>query len=145
MAGISAGSAFHLLAVSHPEDEEIMAGKILIVEDSKSYMALASNVLKQAGFEVYKSENIWISRLLNQHTPDLVLMDVSVGGCSGTSAVSAMRKCSFGRTVKVLLHSSEPGEVLSRITDECGADGYITKDGSGENLVDKVMQTLRKL
>ena len=119
-----------------------MARKILIVEDSKTYMALASSALQQAGFDVFQSENIWISRLVSQNMPDLVLMDVSVGGCNGASAVSAMRKCSFGRQVKVLLHSSEPGDVLSQMTDRCGADGYIVKDGSGKNLVDEIRKIL---
>ncbi|HEY9034489.1 MAG TPA: response regulator [Pseudomonadales bacterium] len=119
-----------------------MARKILIVEDSKTYMALASSTLQQAGFDVYRSENIWISRLVSQHHPDLVLMDVSVGGCNGTSAVTAMRKCSFGRQVKIMLHSSEPQEVLSRMSNECGADGFIVKDGHCANLVNEVKRML---
>ena len=119
-----------------------MSRKILIVEDSKTYMALAVSVLKRAGFEVLKSETIWISRVVNQHKPDLVLMDVSVGGCKGTSAVSALRKCRFGQELKVILHSSEPGHILSKMAAECGADGYVEKDGCCANLVKTVKQKL---
>ena len=119
-----------------------MARRILIVEDSKTYLALASTALEAAGYDVVRSETIWISRLVNQHKPDLVLMDVSVGGCKGTSAVSAMRKCSFGSRIKIFLHSSEPDEVLSGLTQQCGADGYIVKDGRCENLVSTVDRAL---
>ncbi|HEY9034321.1 MAG TPA: response regulator [Pseudomonadales bacterium] len=115
---------------------------ILIVEDSKTYLALASAALKAAGFRVLQSETIWISRLVSQHRPDLVLMDVSVGGCKGTAAVAALRKCQFGQDLKILLHSAEPDSLLSTLSKDCGADGFIGKSGDCDTLVERVKKAL---
>ena len=116
--------------------------KILIVDDNKTYLTLASSLLQDAGFDTCMSDSIWISRIINQYKPNLVLMDVNIGSSNGTSAVTALKKRSLGDGIKILLHSSEPGEVLSRLSAECGADGFIVKNGKGENLVGEVRKAL---
>ena len=120
-----------------------MKTRILVVEDSKTYLALVRTALKSAGFELIESQTIWISRLVSQYRPDLVLMDVCVGGCNGASAVSALRKQSFGKDLKVLLHSSEPAEYLAQLSRECRADGYIVKTGECTALVKAIHKALR--
>ena len=119
-----------------------MNNKILIVDDSKTYLTLADNALKEAGYQTYLSETIWVSRLISQHRPDLVLMDVNIGSSNGTAAVTAIKKRNFGSGVKIFLHSSEPDNVLSRLSSECGADGYIVKDGKCDGLVGEVKKAL---
>ncbi|HEY9034488.1 MAG TPA: response regulator [Pseudomonadales bacterium] len=119
-----------------------MNAKILIVDDSKTYLALAASALKEAGFDIFQSETIWISRLISQHRPDLVLMDVTIGSSNGASAVSAIKKRNFGHGIKIFLHSSEPHNVLSQISDDCGADGFIVKDGKSDSLVGAVKKAL---
>lgn len=119
-----------------------MKGKILIVDDSKTYLTLAENALREAGFDTYLSETIWVSRLISEHQPDLVLMDVNIGSSNGTSAVTAIKKRNFGCGVKIFLHSSETGNVLSQLCSDCGADGYIVKDGKCDGLVGEVKKAL---
>ena len=120
-----------------------MSGKkILIVDDNKTYLTLASSLLQDAGFDTCMSESIWISRVINQYKPSLVLMDVNIGSSNGTSAVVALKKRSLGDGIKIFLHSSEPDSVLSKLSAECGADGFIVKDGKGENLVGAVRKAL---
>ena len=65
--------------------------KILVVDDSKTYLQLASNALKRGGYEVLTADNAWISNIINQEKPDLVIMDVQLGAVSGVNAVTALR------------------------------------------------------
>ncbi|SRR5690554_794688 len=120
-----------------------MAQKILVVDDSKTYLVFALHALKNAGFTVLQSEDIWITQLVKRERPDLILMDVTLGVVmQGTNAVRALKKCSFCEGIKIVLHSSEPAEKLEELYIGCGADGYITKDGEAETLVKKVKEAL---
>ncbi len=119
-----------------------MSFKILIVDDSKTYLLFASNALRTAGYRVLQSEDIWVSHLVKEEKPDLILMDVTLGAVKGTNAVSALKKCRFSDSSKIYLHSSEKSEKLAELTRECGADGFIPKDGNGHNLVLKVNAAL---
>jgi len=119
-----------------------MRQKILVVDDSKTYLVFATHALESAGFSVFQSEDIWISRLLESHRPHLILMDVNLGVMQGTNAVKALKRHKFCEGAKFFLHSSETAESLEELTADCGADGYITKDGQAETLVLKVQQAL---
>ncbi len=112
--------------------------KVLVVDDSKTYLLFATNALTDAGYTVLVAEDIWVSRIIREQQPNLILMDVSLGASKGTNAVTALRKCQFSDGIKIYLHSSEKSEKLAELTRECGADGYIVKDGSESNLAKKV-------
>lgn len=116
--------------------------KILVVDDSKTYLAFARAALEDAGHTVIQSQDIWISRQIRTESPDLILMDVSLGPSRGTCAVSAVKKWNFSHGIKIYLHSAESAETLSELTQSCGADGYIRKDGNAMQLARKVNAAL---
>lgn len=116
--------------------------KILVVDDSKTYLAFATAALEDAGYTVIQSQDIWISRQIRTECPDLILMDVSLGPSKGTCAVSAVKKWNFSTGIKIFLHSAESAETLSELARDCGADGFIRKDGSAQQLARKVSSAL---
>ena len=69
--------------------------KILVVEDSKTYLQFVTGVLTKAGYEVLSASNAWVTNIVNQERPDLILMDVQLGAVSGVAAVTALRKRNF--------------------------------------------------
>lgn len=116
--------------------------KILVVEDSKTYLQFVTGVLVKAGYEVLSASNAWVTNIVSQERPDLILMDVQLGAVSGVAAVSALRKRSFCHGIKILLHSSEQSSVLAEMTHSCGADGYLPKEGSEERLLQGIRRVL---
>jgi twitching motility two-component system response regulator PilH len=117
--------------------------KILIVDDSKTYLHFAVGALEKAGYEVISADNAWISNVVNRERPDLILMDVQLGAVSGVAAVSALRNRNFCAGIKILLHSSETNDTLAEMAKTCGADGYLHKDGREDTLLQGVQRTLR--
>ena len=65
--------------------------------------------------------------------PDLVVTDLSMPRLNGLEVARRLKARAGGPKVIVLTHQSEREYVLPLI--EAGADGYVVKDGSGEQLV----------
>lgn len=118
-----------------------MNAKILIVDDCKTARAFTSRVLRSSGYDVATAENIWISKLVGDFKPDLILMDVNLGASfKGTMAVSALKKRVPG--VRYVLYSTLAAEKLTLLAEECGADAFIEKTASGQQLLDQVRRLL---
>ena len=116
--------------------------KILVVDDSKTYLHFAVSALEKAGYSTLSADNAWISSLVAKERPDLILMDVQLGSVSGVAAVSVIRKRSFARDTCILLHSSSAHDQLTELAHSCGANGCLVKDGRAESLVRAVKQAL---
>jgi DNA-binding response OmpR family regulator len=116
--------------------------KVLVVDDSKTYLEFTANSLRDEGYDVITSDNAWISNLVSRERPAMILMDVQLGSVSGVEATSILRKRAFARDTLILLHSSGPEETLSELTQRCGADSYLVKDGQAHNLLKKVKHLL---
>lgn len=71
-----------------------------------------------------------------QHDPDVVLMDLSLPGADGISAIRALRAA--GSTVRILVITSfsDAGLVLDAV--QAGADGYLLKQSLAEEVLDAV-------
>lgn len=116
--------------------------RILFVDDSKTQLILVSALLKEAGYEVYTSENIWVSSLVLSIKPHLILMDIEVNGFNGTDTVKSLKLGRAGKGVVILLYSSKTASELTHLCNACGADGYICKSDGGEHLVEIVNASL---
>ena len=86
-------------------------------------------------------------RLCEQHRPDVVLLDLRLGGSSdpsgsvgseGIDLIEPLRRASSGTRVLMLSAFAEPGEVRRAIA--AGVDGYILKDADGAAIVKAVRE-----
>jgi CheY-like chemotaxis protein len=115
--------------------------KILILDDSEVLLAVARASLEAAGYTVATRESpIGFSAMLRDEQPDLALIDVLMPALAGPRLVEILRPLRatrFGRTLLVL-HSGILESELSRMTQECGADGYIVKSRMPRDLSTKV-------
>lgn len=101
---------------------------VLIADDSKLIREKYTDLLQRNGFQVVTAPDVYISQLIRQSQPDLILMDVSFGSEVGPVAVQSLKKRGAQGGAPVVLFSSRPAVELKKIADACGADGYITKD-----------------
>jgi CheY-like chemotaxis protein len=122
-----------------------MAGKrIVIIDDSKLVLAVASDALQSAGYDVVATDS---GIEANQHIyaskrPDLILIDIMMPLLNGDRKVKLLKERESSRHIPILLISSKPLEELAAIASESGADGYLQKPFDAPTLVRKVQQIL---
>lgn len=72
-------------------------------------------------------------RVVTAHRPDLVLMDLTMPGGSGSEAIAAVMATLPRTRVLVLSASAEQADVLAAV--KAGAAGYLLKSSTGETLL----------
>ncbi|AMM95186.1 response regulator [Peribacillus simplex] len=69
-----------------------MSGKILIVDDQFGIRILLNEVLHKEGYETFQAANgIQALEVLNNHSPDLVLLDMKIPGMDGIEILKRMK------------------------------------------------------
>jgi DNA-binding NarL/FixJ family response regulator len=74
--------------------------------------------------------------MIETHTPDLVIMDITMPGLSGLQVVSGLRKSGFHRPV--LMFTMHKSEQLGNETRNAGAQGYVLKSQAVEDLIQAI-------
>jgi two-component system alkaline phosphatase synthesis response regulator PhoP len=119
-----------------------MADRILIIEDDPDIAAFERQFLERAGFETKiaytGSSGLEIEP---QFQPAVVLLDVELPDISGLDVCTSLANSSDAFILMVSAHSSE-GDVLKGLG--LGADDYIAKPFSGNELVARIQSFLRR-
>jgi len=103
--------------------------RIVIAEDDESLAALVVSILEGDGrFKVVgrASDGDEAVRLVEEHAPDLVLMDIGMPGRDGIEATRAIHDRDAGQHVVIYTGSDEYDDVAR--ADAAGAAGYLHKD-----------------
>jgi len=115
---------------------------ILIVEDEPNVSEIVSLYLQRAGFKamvIANGQEAYDS--LQNQLPDLVILDVMLPGMDGLSLTRWLRDHS---SIPIILMTAR-GEEVDRISGlEMGADDYVVKPFSPQELVSRVKAVLRR-
>jgi two-component system phosphate regulon response regulator PhoB len=120
--------------------------RILVVDDEPDITALVAYHLARAGFRV-KTAATGPEALdaVRMEPPDLVVLDLMLPGRSGLDVLAELRRRDETRDVGVILLTARREEV-DRIKGLAeGADDYLTKPFSPDELVLRVKAVLRRL
>ena len=115
-----------------------MTIKILIVDDHTLFRSgLKALLSRQSDFEVIAeaSDGLEGVKLLGQHKPDLVLLDLDMPVMSGIEALAQMREVNSDIPI-VMLTVSEDAEDLKEAFI-LGARGYLVKNIDADYLVNR--------
>lgn len=118
-------------------------GTILVADDSHTILTMVSTRLLRAGYEVITAtRGDDALRLVEEHQPQLALLDVEMPGLDGVEVTRRIRADEqLAQTVIVLLTSlAEPGEIATGLA--AGADAYLTKPFSPQDLQAQVEQLI---
>jgi DNA-binding response OmpR family regulator len=115
---------------------------ILIVEDEASIAEVVSLYLQRAEFRTtHASDGKTAMSLLEKHMPDLVILDIMLPGVDGLSLTRWIRDRS---SVPIIMLTARREE-LDRIAGlEMGADDYVVKPFSPQEVVSRVRAVLRR-
>jgi CheY-like chemotaxis protein len=118
---------------------------ILVVEDDPDQAALAELRLNMAGYQVHGVDLAKsLSRYLRQQKrPDLLLLDVMLPDGNGFDILAQMRGRPEFSTLPIVLLTSRTELVDIRNGLALGADGYITKPYSKNQLAEVIGHVLK--
>jgi two-component system alkaline phosphatase synthesis response regulator PhoP len=116
-----------------------MTRKILIADDEPNIVTALEFLLQKNGYEVLIARNGDAALdLVEEHKPDLVLLDVMMPVKSGYEVCERMRERDALRHIKIVMLTAKGREVEMNKGLSVGADLYITKPFSTQELVQKI-------
>lgn len=121
-----------------------MNGKnILIVEDEASIAEVVSLYLKRAGYEVQiASDGKQAMNIFERQIPDFVILDLMLPEVDGLSLTRWLRDRS---NVPIIMLTARREEIDRIAGLEMGADDYVVKPFSPQELVSRVRAVMRRL
>jgi DNA-binding response OmpR family regulator len=113
--------------------------QVLIADDEPNIVAALEFLLQRSGYAVHIARNgDEALKLVEQHKPDLVLLDVMMPLRSGYDVCRRMRENEAWRHIKVVMLSAKGRDVEVDKGLSLGADLYITKPFSTRELVAQI-------
>jgi twitching motility two-component system response regulator PilH len=111
-------------------------GTILIVEDTPSEMELISHYLQESGYSVIGtiSAKDALDRAIEQQ-PDVIITDVVMPGMSGFELCRSLRRHPATEKVPIIICTSKSQQIDRLWGMKQGADVYLTKPFTREQLV----------
>ena len=120
-----------------------MKARILLVEDEPSMRLALTDILESEGYRVQTAPDgeAGLQKALEQQ-PDLILLDVMLPKLDGFALCGELRRLEIGTPVVML---TAKGQVQDRVTGlDSGADDYLVKPFSTEELLARVRAVLRR-
>jgi len=118
-----------------------MTAKILVVDDDGALAEMITIMLRSEGFDPHTAmSGLEALELLEQVSPDLVLLDVMLPGMDGIDVCSHIRRTS-GVPIIMLTAKGDTGDVVKGL--ESGADDYVVKPFNPKELVARIRTRLR--
>ncbi len=118
--------------------------RVLLIEDHfLARMALRSVLSGHSDIAIVgeASEGAGGIELYKQTAPDVTVMDLRLPGVNGFDAIAAIRKINKNARIAVLSNYEGSEDIYRAIRN--GAMAYLTKDASGEELVEAIMTVHR--
>lgn len=103
--------------------------RVVIVDDCKLTLAMARDILAEAGYDVVTTETGMIANrfIFGKPRPHLILVDVEMPMVSGDRFVRLLKSESCLEGIPVILMSQKEEAEMKLLCGSSGADGYLVK------------------
>lgn len=102
--------------------------KVMIVEDNELNMKLFNDLLQAQGYEtVQVRDGKDVVRLVRQHRPNLIIMDIQLPGVSGVELTKQIKSDPTLKEIPVLAVTAFAMKGDQDKIMESGCDGYLSK------------------
>lgn len=120
-----------------------MVKKVLIVDDEPNIVISLEFLMKREGFDVAVAmDGDAALQAMNEHAPDLVLLDVMLPRKDGFEVCQQIRANPAWQDVKVVMVTAKGRDTETAKGLALGADAYMTKPFSTKDLVQLVKELL---
>ncbi|MFQ6108433.1 MAG: response regulator [Candidatus Aminicenantales bacterium] len=122
-----------------------MKKRIAIVDDEPDIVELIALHLRRAGFEVegYQEAEPFL-KSLSFRSPDLLILDLMLPDADGLDVCRYMKRKEELASIPVIMLTAKGTETDKVLGLELGADDYVTKPFSPQELVARVKAVLRR-
>ncbi len=108
--------------------------KVLIVDDKEPIRQLVSNILAKDYTVLVAIDGEEAINMARRQKPDLILMDILMPKVDGFTACYTINQDPATRDIPVVMLTGIDYELNKKLSREIGAQGYITKPFSPEDL-----------
>ncbi len=120
-----------------------MSKTILLVDDEPNIVLSLEFLMKRAGYTVHTAiDGEAAIRCIEQNRPDLILLDVNMARRDGFEVCQMIRSNPAWRDIRVIMLTAKGRDVEREKGLALGADDYITKPFSTQEVVEKVRAIL---
>ena len=114
--------------------------KILVADDELYIRLLVKDILEPDYIVLEASNGEEAVRITHTQQPDLILMDILMPKLDGYTACYTIKTNELTKDIPVVMLTGVGHELNKQLSQEMGAEGYITKPFNPEDLLDKVRQ-----
>lgn len=116
-----------------------MAKTILLVDDEPNIVLSLEFLMKRAGYEVHTaSDGDAAIASIKAHPPDLILLDINMARRDGFEVCQIIRANPKWKGIRIVMLTAKGRDVEREKGMAMGADDYITKPFSTQEVVAKV-------
>jgi DNA-binding response OmpR family regulator len=127
------------------DGEERERPLVLVADDEEDVLNLVALQLERHEFDVVRAANgTQALDLAQSERPDAAVLDVMMPGLNGYEVVSEMRKGEETKHIPVLLLTARAGGVDIMHGYEVGADDYLKKPFTPQDLIEHVQALLSR-
>jgi two-component system, OmpR family, phosphate regulon response regulator PhoB len=125
--------------------ERDLAAQVLVVEDERDIAALVAYHLTREGFRVRTAaDGSSALESVTAERPDIIVLDLMLPGVTGFDVIGELRRRSETQDVPIIILTARRDEADRIRGLELGADDYVTKPFSPQELVLRVGAVLRR-
>lgn len=126
--------------------EELLTGRILLVEDDASAAAILSQVLSSVGNDVeIADDGRQALAKIGDFSPDVILLDLQMPGRDGFELARLIRVNPRQALIPIIMMSGLSDREVRLRAIHCGADDFIAKPLTTEDLFTRIGNALRLL
>jgi CheY-like chemotaxis protein len=120
-----------------------MRKTILIVEDEPKNLKLTRDLLKISGYETIEAvDGKQGVEKAKSAKPNLILMDIMMPKMDGYSACREIKADQSTKNIPVVMLTAVGYDLNKKLAKQMGADGYVTKPFSRQQLIDAISPLL---
>lgn len=119
--------------------------RILVIEDERDIRRILRQILELSGYEVAEAANGEDGlRSVAEKAPDLIICDVAMPGMDGFTVLRELRKNPGTEFIPVIFLTARADREPIRIGMNLGAEDYLTKPFSSDELLQSVAARLQR-
>lgn len=116
---------------------------LVVADDEPDILTLLGAILRGAGYDVMAAaDGEEAVRMVEDHHPDLVVLDVAMPRMDGREATAAIRRSAHAERIPVLLISASTSDADRDLALGAGADAFVAKPFSPQALIARVRALL---
>ena len=124
--------------------EDIMAYKILTVDDSKTIRMIVKKAFSPFNCDLFEGENgVEGLALANKEKPDLIILDITMPVMTGIEMLQKLKAEKELKNIPVIMLTAESGKENVMKIVKMGVRDYMVKPFKGDQLIERAKTILK--